>query len=174
MVRVLAVVRKTLPVHFYLHHLFMFPQFFFFPAIIAALASAFIGVPVDAKISMTGEVTLRGAILPVGGIKEKILAANRGGIRMVLLPGENSKDVEKLTHVDHLTVKHVSTVEELLESIFLQENDEPKRKSRSSTKSTAASSASSSATTEPVHDHLKEFKSSYATKKINKLLLSAL
>jgi ATP-dependent Lon protease len=61
-----------------------------------ALASLFLGKPVDAKVAMTGEITLRGQVLPVGGIKEKLLAAHRAGIRKVFIPKENEVDLEDL------------------------------------------------------------------------------
>jgi ATP-dependent Lon protease len=61
-----------------------------------ALASLFIGKPVDSKVAMTGEITLRGQVLPVGGIKEKLLAAHRAGIRKVFIPKENEVDLEDL------------------------------------------------------------------------------
>ncbi|MDD3032164.1 MAG: endopeptidase La, partial [Atribacterota bacterium] len=58
-----------------------------------SIASLFTGIPVDAKIAMTGEISLRGTILPVGGIKEKVIAAHRSGIKKILLPLENKKDL---------------------------------------------------------------------------------
>ena len=61
-----------------------------------ALASLFMGKPVDSKVAMTGEITLRGQVLPVGGIKEKLLAAHRAGIRKVFIPKENEVDLEDL------------------------------------------------------------------------------
>jgi len=64
--------------------------------IATALCSALSRRPVKCSVSMTGEVTLRGRILPVGGVKEKVLAAHRGGLRTVLLPAENEKDIEEL------------------------------------------------------------------------------
>jgi len=61
-----------------------------------ALASAYSGVPVEPGIAMTGELTLSGLVLPVGGIKEKVLAAHRAGLRTLILPKENEADLEKL------------------------------------------------------------------------------
>lgn len=61
-----------------------------------AVISALGGIPVNRKIAMTGEITLRGRVLPVGGIKEKVLAANRAGIKKILLPIENEKDLTEL------------------------------------------------------------------------------
>jgi ATP-dependent Lon protease len=62
-------------------------------AITTALVSVFTGIPVRADIAMTGEITLRGEVLPIGGLKEKLLAAHRGGIKLVLIPEENVKDL---------------------------------------------------------------------------------
>jgi ATP-dependent Lon protease len=61
-----------------------------------ALASVFTNTPVRKDIAMTGEVTLRGRVMPIGGLKEKTLAARRAGIKTVILPKENEKDLEDL------------------------------------------------------------------------------
>jgi ATP-dependent Lon protease len=61
-----------------------------------ALASLYSQIPVANDLAMTGEITLSGLVLPVGGIKEKVLAARRAGIRRVLLPRENEKDLREL------------------------------------------------------------------------------
>jgi len=61
-----------------------------------ALVSAATGKPVEKDVAMTGEITLRGKVLPVGGIKEKVLAANRAGVKKVILPEENEKDLEEV------------------------------------------------------------------------------
>jgi ATP-dependent Lon protease len=63
------------------------------------LASALTRIPVRADLAMTGEVTLRGRILPIGGLKEKVLAAHRGGIKIVLIPSENEKDIRDIPPV---------------------------------------------------------------------------
>jgi ATP-dependent Lon protease len=64
--------------------------------IVTALASLATGRPVRSDVAMTGEITLRGKVLPVGGIKEKVLAAHRGGIRSVILPRRNERDLEEV------------------------------------------------------------------------------
>ena len=61
-----------------------------------ALVSALTGIPVRADVAMTGEITLRGEVLPIGGLKEKLLAARRGGIATVLIPAENSRDLTEI------------------------------------------------------------------------------
>ena len=64
--------------------------------LVTAIVSTMTGVPVRKDIAMTGEVTLRGRVLPIGGLKEKLLAALRGGIKTVLIPGENEKDLAEI------------------------------------------------------------------------------
>jgi ATP-dependent Lon protease len=61
-----------------------------------AIASALTGKPVDKKVAMTGEITLRGRVLPIGGLKEKVLAAKRMGIHSVIIPKRNDKDLEDI------------------------------------------------------------------------------
>ena len=61
-----------------------------------ALVSALTNIPVKAEVAMTGEITLRGEVLPIGGLKEKLLAAHRGGITTVLIPSENEKDLTEI------------------------------------------------------------------------------
>jgi len=65
-------------------------------AICTAIVSVLTGIPVRADVAMTGEITLRGEVLPIGGLKEKLLAAVRGGIRTVLIPEENVKDLAEI------------------------------------------------------------------------------
>jgi ATP-dependent Lon protease len=80
------------------------------------IVSVLTGIPVDRTVAMTGEVTLRGRVLPIGGLKEKLLAALRGGIKTVLIPAENEKDLEEIpTNVkEGLNIIPVSTVDEVL------------------------------------------------------------
>ncbi len=81
-----------------------------------ALASLLLGRPVDRSTAMTGEITLRGSVLPVGGIKEKVIAAHRAGVTKVLLPQENRKDLEDVPEEVRADLKFifVETVEEIL------------------------------------------------------------
>ena len=71
---------------------------------------------------MTGEVTLRGRVLPIGGLKEKLLAAARGGIKTVLIPFENEKDLEEIpeTVKKHLKIIPVKTVDEVLKHALVR------------------------------------------------------
>ena len=80
------------------------------------------GVPVRKDVAMTGEVTLRGRILPIGGLKEKLLAAHRGGVKHVLIPKENEKDLADIPEnvKQGLKITPVSTVDEVLEHALTQ------------------------------------------------------
>ena len=83
-----------------------------------ALVSAFTSIPVRADVAMTGEITLRGEVLPIGGLKEKLLAASRGGIKTVIVPEENKKDLvdvpkEILHGLNVCTVKWIDQVLEI-------------------------------------------------------------
>lgn len=82
-----------------------------------AILSAVTGIPVRADIAMTGEVTLRGRVLPIGGLKEKILAAKTAGVKMVLVPEENAKDIAELDQeiTDGLTIHMVKNMEQVAE-----------------------------------------------------------
>ena len=93
---------------------------------VTAIASALTGIPVDRNIAMTGEVTLRGRVLQIGGLKEKILAAHRGGITRVLIPKENEKDIEEIPtsvreSVEIISVSHVDEV--LREALIVQDHE---------------------------------------------------
>ena len=77
-----------------------------------ALVSALTKIPVRNDLAMTGEVTLRGRILPIGGLKEKVLAAHRGGIKTVLIPAENEKDIKEIPPTILRTVK-IETVDHM-------------------------------------------------------------
>jgi ATP-dependent Lon protease len=82
-----------------------------------ALVSAATHIPVKASVAMTGEITLRGEVLPIGGLKEKLLAAHRGGIRTVLIPEENRKDLADIPKniLSKIEVKPVRWIDEVLE-----------------------------------------------------------
>ena len=94
---------------------------------LAALASASTGRPIRDRVAMTGEITLRGAVLPVGGIKEKVLAARRAGVAEVYLPARNRKDLEEIEpHLRQgLTFHLVENVEDVLGGVLLDSGDEP-------------------------------------------------
>jgi len=85
-------------------------------AMTTAIASLLTGNPIRKDIAMTGEITLRGRVLPIGGLKEKLLAALRGGIKTVLIPEENEKDLVDLPEnvKTGLTIIPVATIEQVL------------------------------------------------------------
>ncbi|MGR8932803.1 MAG: endopeptidase La [Gammaproteobacteria bacterium] len=82
-----------------------------------AIVSALTKIPVRADVAMTGEITLRGEVLPIGGLKEKLLAAHRGGIATVLIPAENEKDLAEIPKniKQNLDIKPVHWIDEVLE-----------------------------------------------------------
>lgn len=83
---------------------------------VTAIVSAMSGIPVRADVAMTGEITLRGEVLPIGGLKEKLLAAHRGGIRLVLIPKDNEKDLAEVpdTVKKGLEIRPVKWIDEVL------------------------------------------------------------
>jgi ATP-dependent Lon protease len=87
-----------------------------------ALVSALTKIPVRATVAMTGEITLRGTVLPIGGLKEKLLAAHRGGIETVIIPAENEKDLAEIPKniLRKLDIHAVSTIDEVLEIALLE------------------------------------------------------
>ncbi|MBP6115711.1 MAG: endopeptidase La [Neisseriaceae bacterium] len=91
-----------------------------------ALVSALTGIPVRADVAMTGEITLRGEVLPIGGLKEKLLAAIRGGIKHVLIPKDNMKDLEDIPKnvQTELTIHPVKWIDEVL-LLSLERQPEP-------------------------------------------------
>ena len=82
-----------------------------------ALVSALTGIPVHADVAMTGEITLRGEVLPIGGLKEKLLAALRGGIKTVIIPQENAKDLVEIPQnvKEGLDIRPVKWIDEVLD-----------------------------------------------------------
>jgi ATP-dependent Lon protease len=86
-------------------------------AITTAMVSALTGIPVRADVAMTGEITLRGEILEIGGLKEKLLAAHRGGIKIVMIPEENVKDLAEIPDnvKNHLEIIPVRWIDRVLE-----------------------------------------------------------
>jgi len=89
-------------------------------AMVAAMASLLSGIPAHPRVAMTGEITLRGKVLPVGGIKEKVLAAKRAGIEQIVLPAKNEKDVEEIPQklLEGLDLRYVGDVDEALAYIL--------------------------------------------------------
>ncbi|TNF85926.1 MAG: endopeptidase La [Gammaproteobacteria bacterium] len=92
-----------------------------------AIISVLTGIPVRADVAMTGEITLRGQVLPIGGLKEKLLAAQRGGIKNVIIPAENERDLKEIPDnvKENLTIYPLKWMDEVLE-IALERLPEPK------------------------------------------------
>jgi ATP-dependent Lon protease len=86
-------------------------------AMVTAMVSVLTGIPVRSDVAMTGEVTLRGRVLPIGGLKEKLLAALRGGVRTVLIPEENEKDLAEIPDnvKNELRIIPVGSVDDVIE-----------------------------------------------------------
>ncbi len=89
-----------------------------------AVISALTNIPISKDVAMTGEITLRGRVLPIGGVKEKVLAANRAGIKKVLMPWENKKDIEKIPEKVRKKIElvFVKTMDEVLEHALVRED----------------------------------------------------
>jgi ATP-dependent Lon protease len=94
--------------------------------ICTAMVSVLTGIPVRADVAMTGEITLRGEVLPIGGLKEKLLAAHRGGIKTVLIPEENVKDLKEIPDnvKNKLDIQPVKWIDRVLE-LALERKPEP-------------------------------------------------
>jgi len=104
-----------------------------------ALVSALTRIPAKASVAMTGEITLRGEVLPIGGLKEKLLAAHRGSVTTVVIPEENSKDLTEIPEniLIKLDVRPVRWIDQVLE-IALQTLPQPKPREATGTEKTAA------------------------------------
>ena len=95
-------------------------------ALCTAMVSVLTGIPARSEVAMTGEITLRGQVLPIGGLKEKLLAAHRGGIKEVLIPDENQRELKEIPDniKGELIIRPVKWIDEVLE-IALQRMPEP-------------------------------------------------
>ena len=94
-------------------------------AMIIAIISVMAGIPVKNDVAMTGEMSLRGRVLPIGGLKEKLLAALRSGIKTVLVPSDNDRELSEVPDniKDKLDIKLVSTIDEALELALVRKPD---------------------------------------------------
>jgi ATP-dependent Lon protease len=90
-------------------------------ALFTALASLVTGIPVDGKLAMTGEITLRGMVLPIGGLKEKLIAAQRAGIKKALIPKDNAVDLKDVPEevLSQMEIIQVETVEDVLKETLM-------------------------------------------------------
>jgi ATP-dependent Lon protease len=104
-----------------------------------ALASSLTGIPVKANVAMTGEITLRGEVLPIGGLKEKLLAAHRAGIETIIIPHDNEKDLIEIPKniLSKLDVKPVRWIDDVLE-VALEEMPTPLEDTPASGRKTSA------------------------------------
>lgn len=95
-------------------------------AMCTAIVSVLTAIPVRSDVAMTGEITLRGEVLPIGGLKEKLLAARRGGIKTVIIPKENERDLQEVPDniKEHLDIQPVKWIDEVL-AIALEHLPEP-------------------------------------------------
>ncbi|GAA3914028.1 endopeptidase La [Litoribacillus peritrichatus] len=105
-------------------------------AMCTALVSVLTGVPVRCDVAMTGEITLRGQVLPIGGLKEKLLAAHRGGIKTVIIPDDNVRDLKEIpSHIkEDLEIRAVKWIDEVLD-VALEYVPEPGNESVNDKKS---------------------------------------
>ena len=117
-----------------------------------ALVSSLTGIPVRSDVAMTGEITLRGQVLPIGGLKEKLLAAHRGGIKTVIIPDENRRDLKEIPNniKADLEIKPVKWIDEVL-SIALTREPEPLTDEQK--EALANEAAKSDATSEAISRH---------------------
>ncbi|WP_106477022.1 endopeptidase La [Phytohalomonas tamaricis] len=94
-------------------------------AMVTAMVSAYTGRPVRCDVAMTGEINLRGEVMPIGGLKEKLLAARRGGIKIVLIPEENKRDLKEVpdTIKDALDIRPVRWIDDVLEVALAEKKE---------------------------------------------------
>ena len=91
-------------------------------AMVTSIVSALTGIKVKSTVAMTGEITLRGRVLPIGGLKEKLLAAKRGGIKTVLIPNDNKKDLTEIPNniKDELKIIFVSQIDDVISNALVE------------------------------------------------------
>jgi ATP-dependent Lon protease len=112
-------------------------------AMVTAIVSVMTGIPVRRDVAMTGEITLRGRVLPIGGLKEKLLAALRGGIKTVLIPEENAKDLADISQnvKSNLEIVPVSRMDEVLTRALVRKPEPIQWEEPAPTKAAAEKSA---------------------------------
>jgi ATP-dependent Lon protease len=119
-----------------------------------ALVSALTRIPARASVAMTGEITLRGEVLPIGGLKEKLLAAHRGGIETVLIPSDNEKDLTEIPKniKDKLKIVPVKWIDEVF-ALALQHMPQPKQEKQSQPPVEGEAKTESQDNTNPTRPH---------------------
>jgi len=112
-------------------------------AMATAIVSVMTGIPVHRDVAMTGEITLRGRVLPIGGLKEKLLAALRGGIKTVIIPEENAKDLTEISDnvKNRLEITPVARMDDVLR-IALTRPPEPQEWNEAASAAAAAAASS--------------------------------
>jgi ATP-dependent Lon protease len=111
-----------------------------------AVVSVLTGIPVKAEVAMTGEITLRGQVLPIGGLKEKLLAAHRGGIKTVIIPDENQRDLKEIpdnvkANINIIPVKWIDEVFAIALTSLPEPLDETEDESKPATKAKKSTKA---------------------------------
>lgn len=124
-------------------------------AMCTAMVSSFTGIPVRADVAMTGEITLRGKVLAIGGLKEKLLAAHRGGIKTVLIPSENEKDLKEIPEniKADLDIIPVKWIDEVLDVALAYSPDSDKHKEKLAENAKKVSSESIDDASERINTH---------------------
>src|SRR5690554_4278385 len=119
-----------------------------------ALVSALTKIPVRASVAMTGEITLRGRVLPIGGLKEKLLAAHRGGIKTVVIPDENVRDLKEIPEniKESLEIRAVKWIDEVLD-IALEYASDPSREDASGKAASSKAGEDAGDVTERINTH---------------------
>jgi len=104
-----------------------------------SLISLLTGRPTRPRLSMTGEITLRGRVLPVGGLKEKVLAAHRAGINTIIIPAKNQKDLEDIPPEIRKRVRFipVETIDDAVAAAFAKDGSKNGKKTRGKTRKRA-------------------------------------
>ncbi len=120
-----------------------------------ALLSAITGIPVKSDVAMTGEITLRGEVLPIGGLKEKLLAAHRGGLKTVIIPDENEKDLAEIPKniKDKMDIRPVKWIDQVLEIALERLPDMKPGAKGKGKKAKASKEVSESGAPKPVTTH---------------------
>jgi len=116
-------------------------------AMATAIVSVMTGIPVHREVAMTGEITLRGRVLPIGGLKEKLLAALRGGMKTVIIPEENAKDLSEIPEnvKNSLDIKPVARMDDVLR-VALTRSPEPQEWNEAASAAAAAAAAAEPST----------------------------
>lgn len=124
-------------------------------AMCTAMVSSFTGIPVRADVAMTGEITLRGQVLAIGGLKEKLLAAHRGGIKRVVIPAENEKDLKEIPEniKADLEIVPVKWIDEVLDLALAYSPDSQQHKDKMAENAKKSSTKPSEDSSERINTH---------------------